>query len=209
MRDVRIGILSFQGDFEKHKSVIEELGARTSYVRAPEEMTSIDGLILPGGESTTIGKLMARFGLLDLIGDRARNGMPILGTCAGAILLAAEIEESSQERIGLIPMTVRRNAYGRQIESFEADLDARQLRCGSPGANDGSGETTRGVFIRAPLIVSTGESCETLVSYEEHPVVVRYGRLIAATFHPELSGESRIHRCFLEEVAASSGVGAA
>lgn len=198
MRFPTIGVLSFQGDFERHKRLVEQLGAACRYVRTAEEIGEIDGLILPGGESTTIGKLMARFGLLDAVTERVELGMPIFGTCAGAILLATEIETSTQERLGIIPMTVRRNAYGRQIESFEANLNIGALSCGRGSV--ASDEPIRGVFIRAPIIVDVDSSCEVLVSYEEQPVVVRYGHAIASTFHPELTGEERIHRCFLELV---------
>lgn len=205
--------------------MLTHLGAACTYVRAHEEIEQVDGLVLPGGESTTIGKLMARFGLLDVVQERAAAGMPVLGTCAGAILLATEIEESTQERLGLVPMTVRRNAYGRQIESFECDLDAGSLHCGAPpedgggaaGQSAAAGQTNhssteeslllRGVFIRAPIITAVGDGCEVLVRYEDLPVIVRYGAVFAATFHPELSGEERLHRCFLQTVAnASEGV---
>jgi 5'-phosphate synthase pdxT subunit len=166
-------------------------------VRRPEELGGLSALIIPGGESTTIGMLMDRFDLLQSIRDLAREGLPILGTCAGAILLAREISGSDQPRLGLMDMTVERNAYGRQIESFEADVDFRPPGTGA----DGDAHPLHAVFIRAPIITRTGSEVEVLARFEENPVVVRQGRLYAATFHPELSGERRIHALLLQNAA--------
>lgn len=163
------------------------MGSHVRYVRTREEISAVDGLIIPGGESTTIGKLLTRFGLLEPIRERIREGMPVFGTCAGAILLAKEIEGSDQDRLGVMDIAVMRNAYGRQIESFEADVDVPSI----------SGDPVRGVFIRAPIITSTGPGVEVLGTFEDHPVVVRQANLLAATFHPELAGDRRLHSIFL------------
>lgn len=158
------------------------------YVRSPEHLDEVSGIIVPGGESTTIGMLMERFGLLEAIRSRALEGMPVLGTCAGAILLAKDIENSSQPRLGLMDMTVRRNAYGRQVDSFEADIVAPELGNGA----------VRGVFIRAPVIMSVAANVEVLARFEEMPVIVRQNNLMAITFHPELTGDTRLHERFVE-----------
>ena len=193
-----VGVLSYQGGFGKHLERLEEIGVESRAVRDLESLAAVDALIIPGGESTTIGMLMERFGLLEGVRRRIEDGFPVFGTCAGAILLADEIEGSDQPRIGGIAMTVRRNAYGRQIESFEADV-----RSADPGsAASAIGERFHGVFIRAPQILSVDSGVEVVLVYEEQPVLVRSANLLAATFHPELTGDTRIHRFFLEEVAA-------
>ena len=157
-------------------------------VRRPSELEDLAGLVIPGGESTTIGMLMDRNGLLDAtVRAVTDHGLPIMGTCAGAILLASEIEQSTQPRLGLMDMRVARNAYGRQIDSFEADVAV-------PALGD---EAVRGVFIRAPQIVQVGSPGEILARYEGRAVVVRQGNRFALTFHPELTGDYRLHRYFL------------
>ena len=188
---LRVGVLSFQGDFARHAARLEELGADVVSVRTPEAVDQIDGLVIPGGESTTIGKLMDRFGLLDAVRSGVERGLSLFGTCAGAILLAKEIRGSGQPRLGLMDMEVERNAYGRQVDSFEASFSSEVF----------SGEPLRGVFIRAPIIRSVRESVEIIATYEELPVVVRQGKLLAATFHPELTEDSRLHSYFLEIIA--------
>ena len=191
-----IGVLSYQGGFARHLELLQRLGYSSVPVRSVEALESVDALIIPGGESTTIGMLMERFGVLGEVTRRIAGGLPVFGTCAGLILLAAGIEESNQPRIGALDVTVRRNAYGRQIESFEADV--------RPAPGDGSdlleSGPFHGVFIRAPLIVRAGPGVTTLMAYEDRPVLVRQGSLLAATFHPELSGDDRVHRYFLHEI---------
>lgn len=182
------GVISFQGDFQKHVEALRSLGESVRSVRSPEDLTGLTGVIIPGGESTTIGKLMQRFGLLEGLRRAIDGNLAVMGTCAGAILLAERIEESTQERIGGLDMAVRRNAYGRQIDSFEARLQIPAL-----------GEAPfEGVFIRAPRITAVGEDMEVLSTYEGSPVFVRRRRLLALTFHPELTGDNRIHRFFVD-----------
>ena len=186
-----VGVLAFQGDFQKHLELLTAMGRRAVPVRRPEDTDNLAALIIPGGESTTIGMLMDRFGLVEAVRNRARDGMPVLGTCAGAILLAREIDGSDQPRIGIMDTDVRRNAYGRQIESFEADVELSE-----PG-DTGRHESVRAIFIRAPIITRVGRGVDVLARFEDDPVVVRQGNLMAATFHPELSGETAVHRLFL------------
>lgn len=181
-----IGILAFQGDFQRHADVFRSLDRPVRMVRRPDELDGIAGLVVPGGESTTIGMLCERFGLLDRIRTAGAAGLPIMGTCAGAILLAREIVGSEQVRFGLMDMTIERNAYGRQVDSFEASIPVPSL--GAPPVT--------GVFIRAPRIVSVGSSVDVLATFEDHPVLVRAGNLLALSFHPELTGDYRIHRSF-------------
>ncbi|GHV89275.1 pyridoxal 5'-phosphate synthase subunit PdxT [Spirochaetia bacterium] len=181
-----IGILALQGDFAKHAEAIRAAGASALEVREAAGLANIDGLILPGGESTTIGKLLARYGMVEPIKQFAAAGKPVFGTCAGAILLAKHIEKYDQLCLGLLDIDVARNAYGRQTESFEADIPAPSL-----------GDPLRGVFIRAPVITRTGTGVEVLAEYNGRAVFVRQGSIIAATFHPELTDDPRVHRFFL------------
>ena len=186
-----VGVLAYQGGFEQHLRQLRNLDVPCTAVRDAAGVLGIDALIIPGGESTTIGMLMERFGVMQAIRERIAGGLAVFGTCAGAILLASDIEGSDQPRIGALDINVRRNAYGRQIESFEADV-------GNGTAWSGG---FRGVFIRAPLIVRSGPRVETILTFEDRPVLVRQGRLLAATFHPELTDDPRVHRFFLREVA--------
>ena len=188
-----IGVLSYQGGFAKHLERLKAIGSEPIAVRDFATLARVDALIIPGGESTTIGMLLERFGLLEAVKQRIAAGLPVFGTCAGAILLAREIEDSAQPRIGAMNITIRRNAYGRQIESFEADGGAL------PGSGTGlSG--FHGVFIRAPQIIRVGPDVTPLLEFEGQPILVRSGRLLAATFHPELTGDDRIHRYFVENL---------
>ena len=182
-----IGVLAIQGDFREHLQALARLGVAGLPVRAATEIHACDGLIIPGGESTTIGKLAERFGLIEPIRQLAAAGKPIFGTCAGAILLAKEIEGSNQPRIGLLDAVVRRNAYGRQVESFEADLEIPEL--GPP--------RFRGVFIRAPIIQSVNSSTLPLARHEGRTVLARQGKILISTFHPELTEDTRVHAYFL------------
>lgn len=187
----RIGILSFQGDFERHDAVCRDLGYSTVRVRTPEALSSADALIIPGGESTTIGMLSERFGLLEPIRRFISNGGGVMGTCAGTILLADTIEKSDQVAFGGVDMVVRRNAYGRQVDSFEATIPIPSI-----GA-----EPFKGVFIRAPKILSCGDGVTILAEYGAFPVMVRQKNVLTLTFHPELTKDNRIHKYFLEKIA--------
>jgi 5'-phosphate synthase pdxT subunit len=186
-----IGVFALQGDVREHLTTLTRLGADAFGVRRPEELARCDGLVLPGGESTTMAKLAHTFDLLDPLRERVGAGMPTFGTCAGMILLADRILDGAvgQETIGGIDMTVRRNAFGRQVDSFEADLDLRGLD-----------QPVHAVFIRAPWVEEVGASVEVLAEAEGHPVAVRQGHLMATSFHPEVANEGRVHRLFLDLV---------
>jgi pyridoxal 5'-phosphate synthase pdxT subunit len=185
---MKIGVLALQGDVREHVRALQQTGAAAVPIRRADELAGIDGLIVPGGESTTIGKLMDRFGLLEPVRERAAAGMPLWGTCAGLILMAREIvgRETAPHRIALLDISVRRNAYGRQTESFETDLDVRGLE-----------EPFRAVFIRAPVIEFVGPEVEVLATFEDNPVLVRSGSMLASTFHPEMTGDGRVHEMFV------------
>lgn len=183
-----IGVLALQGAFVEHEAAIEKCGAQACQVRKPEQLQEVDALIIPGGESTTIGKLMREFGLEQAILDRAAQGMPIWGTCAGMILLAKEIDNSDQLRLGLMDMKVKRNAFGRQVDSFEADLDIDNIG------------TTRGVFIRAPYAEKVWGEARIMARYQNKIVMVQQNNLLSTAFHPELTQGLCIHRYFLDMV---------
>jgi 5'-phosphate synthase pdxT subunit len=186
-----IGVLALQGDFREHVEAIEALGATAHAVRSPAEVAACDGLILPGGESTTIGKLMRRFGLDQAIRDLHAAGRPIFGTCAGAILLSTDVAEGEVGQLGLLQASITRNAYGRQIDSFEADFAVTGL----------GEEPLRAVFIRAPRFLSVGPEVEVLAANQGEPVLVRQANVMAATFHPELTSDRRIHQLLLDLAA--------
>ena len=183
---MKAGVLALQGDFREHARVFAEAGATPVEVRTAEQLAGVDVLAIPGGESTTIGKLARAYDLVEPIRDRARWGMPILGTCAGMIVLAERVE-GGEPLFGLMDITVRRNAYGRQIDSFEADIEV-----------DGIGHAVRGVFIRAPQVEQIGDRVRVLAEHEGRPVVLEQGNLLAASFHPELVGETGLHRYLLD-----------
>jgi 5'-phosphate synthase pdxT subunit len=183
-----IGVLSYQGDVREHLAAVEAAGARAVPVKLPGQLAGLAGLIIPGGESTTIGKLMTHFGMDRAIRERYEQGMALFGTCAGLILMAREIEGSEQPRLGLMDITARRNAFGRQVQSFETDLEVPDL----------GGGPLRAVFIRAPYISSAGEGVHVMASFNDRIVLARQGRLLAAAFHPELVGETRLHHYFLD-----------
>lgn len=187
---MRIGVLSLQGDFQKHLDALGRCGVEAVEVRTAQALDAVDGLIIPGGESTTVGRLMARWGLDDAIASRAREGMPIWGTCTGLILLAQEVEGSEQSRLGLMDITVRRNAFGRQVDSFEADLKIEGLESG----------TFRGVFVRAPIVTRVGPDVEVLARVDSKTVFVRQGNLWGTAFHPELTEDLRLHQLFADLV---------
>jgi 5'-phosphate synthase pdxT subunit len=182
-----VGVLALQGDFAEHLAMLSRIGVDTREVRKAGDLEGVDALIIPGGESTTIGKLMARYGLDAAIRARAEQGMPIYGTCAGLILLAQEIEGSNQPRLGLMDIAVIRNAFGRQIESFEADIPF------APTPD----QPIRGVFIRAPIVSRVGAGVQVLSDFAGKIVAVQQGNLLATAFHPELTDDTRVHRYFL------------
>jgi len=199
---MKIGVLALQGDFREHRKVVEKLGSSTCLVRRPGDIDGIDGLIIPGGESTTISKLLRKWNLFDLIRDEAENGLPLFGTCAGLILMAKEVV-NGPPTLGLMDITLERNAYGRQIESFETELEFRSDGDGAEG--NGS---IKGVFIRAPQVTKVGSEVKQLATHEGLPVLLRQDNLLGATFHPELTDDPGIHEYFLREmVRKSSRVG--
>jgi pyridoxal 5'-phosphate synthase pdxT subunit len=190
-----IGVLALQGDVREHMAALAGAGADARAVRRPGELAAVDGLVIPGGESTTISKLATAFGLLEPLRERVRAGMPAYGSCAGMIMLADKILDprSGQETIGGIDMIVRRNAFGRQNESFEAAVKVAGV----------AGGPVHGVFIRAPWVESTGARVRPLAEYGGHRVAVRQGNLLATSFHPELTGDHRVHRYFTDMVRAA------
>jgi 5'-phosphate synthase pdxT subunit len=187
---MKVGILALQGAFREHAEACSALGADVTLVKRPEHLAAVDAVVLPGGESTTQEKLLASSGLREPLARALGDGMPCLATCAGVILLARTIADGrpDQEPLGVFDIGVRRNGYGRQVDSFEADLDVAGL----------TGGPFHGVFIRAPRIESIGDGVDVLAQYEGDPVLVRSGLCVGATFHPELSGDLRLHQLFLE-----------
>lgn len=187
-----VGVLALQGAFREHVAALTRLGAATREVRQLRDMAGIDAMVIPGGESTTMGKLLTDLEMLEPLRARIREGMPVYGSCAGLILLCRNIEGSEQPRLGILDATVRRNAFGRQVDSFEADLAIPEL-----GA-----EPLPAVFIRAPVILATGPEVRVLARVEmdgaERAVAVRQDRVLATSFHPELTPDTRFHRYFLD-----------
>jgi 5'-phosphate synthase pdxT subunit len=194
---MKVGVLALQGAFREHREVLDALGVDTVEVRVPEQVDALDALILPGGESTTMSRLLDTSGLRALIGDRLREGLPVFGTCAGMILLASEVVDGrpDQQSFAVIDVSVRRNAYGRQLASFEAPLAV----AGVTSAGSIAGGPFPGVFIRAPRIEHAGAAVEVLAEHDGHPVLARQGGVVVASFHPELSGDLRLHEWFLRE----------
>jgi 5'-phosphate synthase pdxT subunit len=187
--DVKIGILAIQGDYEAHSKMLDRLGVQWTYVRRPEDIDGIDGIILPGGESTTHLKVMREEGVWDALQEFAKGGGAFFGTCAGAILLAREVHNPKQKSLGLLDVSILRNAYGRQLAS---DVHVGKTRL--------SDQPIEMVFIRAPIIESIGEGVEVLAKDAAHPVLVQQGRVLAATFHPELTNDPTVHRHFIEMI---------
>ncbi|MFI6701398.1 pyridoxal 5'-phosphate synthase glutaminase subunit PdxT [Streptomyces sp. NPDC050509] len=187
-----IGVLALQGDVREHLAALAAAGAVAGTVRRPEELAEVEGLVIPGGESTTMSKLAALFGMLEPLRTRVAAGMPVYGTCAGMIMLAEKILDprSGQETVGGIDMIVRRNAFGRQNESFEAAVEVAGVE----------GGPVEGVFIRAPWVESVGAEVQVLAEYGGHVVAVRQGVALATSFHPELTGDHRLHRFFTDMV---------
>ena len=194
-RPARIGVLALQGAVREHVAAIRDIGAEPVEVRLPRDLVDLDALILPGGESTTMRRLIDAYGLREPIASLARAGAPMLGTCAGMILLADRSADGEAPVFGLLDVEVRRNAYGRQLDSFEADLDI-------PAVGD---EPLHGVFIRAPVVTDVGPGVEVLARDPDgRAVAVRQGRVIATAFHPELSGDRRIHRLLADLVSEAA-----
>jgi len=192
-----VGLLTLQGDYQKHRQAFEALGRETRGVRRPVELDEVSCLVIPGGESTTLSRLIDRVGLRGPLQDFAAAGNPIMGTCAGLIMLSGKLADEDPADFGvltldLIDCTVRRNGYGRQIDSFTADVDAISLV--------GDGETLAGVFIRAPRIVTVGPRAQVVATMAGEPVAVLQGKVLGLSFHPELTEDFRIHRAFLELV---------
>jgi 5'-phosphate synthase pdxT subunit len=190
---MKVGVLALQGDVREHIHSLQECDVQAFPVRRSSEIESVDALIVPGGESTTIAQLAEVFGVYELIKNRIEEGMPVYGSCAGMILMAKEILDAKvgQKSFGGLDITVRRNAFGRQVDSFESDI----------AFADGSTDLIRAVFIRAPWVEKVGETVQILASVDSHPVAVRSRTALATSFHPELTGDNRIHRYFIEQVA--------
>ena len=189
--DRLVGVLALQGAFVAHQRALEGVGARTRQVRQPADLVGVDALVIPGGESTTMSKLLSTSGLFDDIKALLSDGLPVFGTCAGMILLASQVLDGRADQLsfGAIDMSVQRNGYGRQVDSFETDLDVA-----------GFDQPFHAVFIRAPKVISIGANVEVLAEYDGVPVVARQGQIMVASFHPELTHDARLHARFLQEV---------
>ncbi|MDH4363287.1 MAG: pyridoxal 5'-phosphate synthase glutaminase subunit PdxT [Acidimicrobiia bacterium] len=187
-----VGVLALQGAFARHVEALRRLGLDPVEIRRPEQLAALDGLVMPGGESTTMIKLMTGFDLVEPLAKRLADGMPVFGTCAGMILLAAHVEDGQPDQLcfGAIDIDVRRNGYGRQINSFEADLAV-------PAVGD---PPVRAVFIRAPVVVRVGDSVEVLARSDGVPVLCRQGPIMVSSFHPELTDDDRLHQLFLRSL---------
>jgi len=191
---LKIGVLGIQGAIQEHLSILRKAGVEPSWVKDRKELDSVMALVMPGGESTTMIKLLKRFEMWETLRDRIEDGMPVLATCAGMILLSKTIENVvNQDSLGVLDISVKRNGYGRQINSFEVDLQIDEI----------GPEPFRAVFIRAPKIESIGDEVRVLTSYDGSPVLVRQNNMLAASFHPELTGDLRIHRYFLKMAEAA------
>jgi 5'-phosphate synthase pdxT subunit len=188
--NVQIGVLALQGAFAAHSECLSSLGVQSIEVRTPEQLIGVDALLMPGGESSTMSQLLESSGLFDPIAERIASGMPVFGTCAGMILLASEVLDgrSDQRNFSAIDISVRRNAFGRQVDSFETTVST-------------SVGEFHGVFIRAPRIERVGEEVEVLGSINDEPVLVKQGNVLAASFHPELSGDARLHDYFVSMIS--------
>ena len=189
---MRIGVLALQGDFREHIKAVKEAGAEAVEVRNPEDFDNCDGLIIPGGESTTLSILIKKYSFGKKIRELAARGFPVFGTCAGAIVMAKEAD-GRPGVLGLMDLSVKRNAYGRQVESFESKIDLK------------NGKSVHGVFIRAPIITKTGPDALVLAKCNGNPVLVEQGNFLAATFHPELTKERGIHRIFVSIIKRAMG----
>ncbi|CAM3051316.1 5'-phosphate synthase pdxT subunit [Sporolactobacillus spathodeae] len=186
---VKIGVLAVQGAVSEHVRALQESGAETAIVKRPEELVGLDGIVLPGGESTTMRRLMEKYGLIDTIRVFAEQGHPIFGTCAGLILMAKSIDGEPSPHLQLMDIDVKRNAFGKQVDSFEASLELKPFA-----------EPYNGVFIRAPYINRVAKNVDVLATYEDHIVACRQDRFLVSAFHPELTTDWRLHRYFVEMV---------
>lgn len=195
---MKIGVLGLQGAARLHHRALRASGLEGVDVREPAELADVDGLIIPGGESTTIGRLLETSGLAEPLAERLDAGMPVLGTCAGMILLAADVVDgrAGQRSFGSMDLTVRRNGYGRQVHSFEADLEIAGI----------DGGPFRGVFVRAPVVERVGDAVTVLASLEGRPVLCRQGPALVAAFHPELTADARLHEYWVSEVVGRAAV---
>ena len=187
---MRIGVLGLQGDFREHVETLRMMGVETLVVKLPEDLELIDGLIIPGGESTTMGRIMVEVGLKEPLREKIEEGMPVFGTCAGMILLSKRVEGYEQPLLEVLDVEIERNAYGRQVESFEVDIEIPEL----------GDRPFRAIFIRAPKIKKLGEGVEVLAEYDGDPVLVRQGNILASSFHPELTQDTRVHEYFMRMV---------
>lgn len=189
---MKVGVLALQGDVREHIRSLGDCGVSASAVRRESEIAAVDALVIPGGESTTIAKLARGFGVFDLIKERISSGMPVYGSCAGMILLSNQILDAieGQETFGGLDAVVRRNAFGRQVDSFEADLNFKGI----------TEPAVRAIFIRAPWVESVGSEVQVLAEIAGHPVAVRQNNIFATSFHPELTGDNRVHRFFIDVV---------
>lgn len=187
---MEVGVLALQGAFREHRLVLERMGIKSREVKKAEHLEGIDGLIIPGGESTTIGKLLVDFGIREPLLRLIEKGLPLFGTCAGMIVMAKEIVGSRQPRLGVMDIIVRRNAFGRQVDSFETDLEVKGIE----------GGPVRAVFIRAPYIEAAGEGVEILAEFAGKAVMARQENCLATAFHPELTSDNRIHQLFIQMV---------
>lgn len=187
-----VGVLALQGDFREHIAMLRREGVETREVRLPGDLEGLDGIVLPGGESTTMGKLAVRFGLLEPLRRLIGEGVPTYGTCAGLIFAAMAVTDGEQPLLGVLDVVVERNAFGRQNESFETDLDI-----------DGMGTPFHAVFIRAPWVAKVGGGVQVLASVDDHPVMVRQGNILGTSFHPELTDDHRIHRMLIDMIRSA------
>lgn len=196
---MKVGVLALQGAVDPHVRVLSDLGAAVVEVRTPEQLADVDALVIPGGESTTMSMLAERWGLLDPLADLVASGAPVLGTCAGAILLASEVLDgrADQRCLGAVDISVRRNGYGRQLDSFETDVEIPALADAGLGAHP-----FHVVCIRAPVVERAGPGVEVLASVDGRPALVRQGAIMVSIFHPELSGDPRLHQLFLAGTSA-------
>jgi 5'-phosphate synthase pdxT subunit len=190
---LQVGVLGIQGDIQEHLRIVENLGHRTIWIKNPEQLDSIQALIMPGGESTTMIRLMKVFSLWDRVKNKVHSGMPVFATCAGMVILSESIENyPHQETMGLLPVRIERNGYGRQVDSFETEIEIPYIE------ND---RQLLAVFIRAPRIIGTHGSVDILATYKNDPVLVEYKNILAASFHPELTDDTRIHEYFLRKIS--------
>lgn len=184
-----VGVLALQGDVREHRLILEKFGVETTRVRTPEDLERVDGLVIPGGESTTIGKLATLYGMMDPLRKVIEDGLPTFGTCAGLIFMSRAIDDGDQPLLGVLDVVTKRNAFGNQNHSFEANLTITGL--------DGP---FRAVFIRAPWVVEVGEKVDVLCAWNGHPVMVRSDNIVASAFHPELTNDLRVHALFVEMI---------